>query len=172
VRKVNKKSAVFKDRTFCIDKAGYNSEEVEDIETIIYENGGNVLESTIEKSIASHMIHNDAGPTIPDQFSFHRDATNGKYNVSHRFINKCIEERKFLSLKSEKGLNLLPMKFPCPHPKVLENELCFVFTCFDTKDKEIMTQLANLIGAKTTLREGETTHIIVNDDYVHKMSKA
>ena len=92
-QKIKSKIGVFKEKTFCIEKSGYSAEDIEDLEAIILSNGGTLLDSSIEWSVASHMIHNDGGKKIPigNFGEWIGKGLNGKYNVSHRFIYKCIE---------------------------------------------------------------------------------
>lgn len=56
---------MFTGKTFCIDKDSFTPEDAEDIETILMNNGGNVIDASIERSLATHMIHNDGGWLIP-----------------------------------------------------------------------------------------------------------
>jgi len=61
------------------------------------------------------------------------------------------------------------MSFPCPIKEVLDKKLCLKFTLFDKTDGEVMTELAKVIGANTELKEGVTTHVIINDDLINKI---
>jgi hypothetical protein len=75
---------VFTGKTFCIDKTGFTPEDAEDLETIIMNHGGNVIDANIDRSLATHMIHNDGGQFIPQLPHSERmdKGENGKFNVS------------------------------------------------------------------------------------------
>lgn len=83
-KSVSKIGNVFTGKTFCIEKSGFTPEDADDLESIIMNNGGNVIDSSIERSLATHMIHNDGGKLVPTKSLSERldKGENGKFNVS------------------------------------------------------------------------------------------
>lgn len=84
-KSVSKIGNVFSGKTFCIEKSGFTPEDADDLETIIMNNGGNVIDASIERSLATHMIHNDGGQMVPTGKSLSErldKGENGKFNVS------------------------------------------------------------------------------------------
>ena len=83
-------------RVFCIDREGYTQEEANDIAQVIESHGGQVIDENIENSVATHMVHPDGGSHVTDLDA--DKGKNGKYNVSHRFIYRCVQEQKFIRI--------------------------------------------------------------------------
>jgi len=163
-KKINKKGKIFKNTVFCFDKSSYTTEELEYYESLIFENGGNVIDENIENSVASYMIHNDGGSWLPEDYTFvktDKSEKNNKINVSHWFILKCLTEKRLIGLWDAKALFLKPMIFKCPHEEIISKNHCYWFTLFEDLDSIVMNELAKIVGAEVALVEGITTHIIV-----------
>lgn len=69
-------------------------------------------------------------------------------------------------------INLLPFSFSCPVQDVIASKICVYFTLFENKDKEILQDCAKIIGAQFELKEGLTTHVVVNDDNIKFLNKS
>lgn len=116
-KKINKQGTIFKETVFCFDTSSYTPEDLDYYETLIFQNGGNVIDENIENSNASIMIHNDGGSKIPEDVNYYyveESKINKKHNWSHWYILKCLNAKQKISLWKSWALYLNPLKFKIP----------------------------------------------------------
>ena len=96
----------------------------------------------------------------------------GKYIVSHRFIDKWLVHKKVFKHVKEKAMDLLPLPYKIPYEGF--DQFWIAFSLFDQnkKDTEVLSNLANLLGMKVEFTEEETTHLIINSDRKNELDKS
>ena len=157
-----KQGTLFKSHVFCIETESYSPAEIEDITDQIETNGGSVVSEHIQNSVAKYKIMNDGfekwGGFVLDKND------EGKYVVSHRFIDRCLKHKTIVSLKKEKAMDLLPLPYKPPYAGT--SNLYVAFTLFPSagKDREVLSNLASLMGMNLEFSEANTTHLIVNSE--------
>ena len=161
---------VFKNTTFSIIKESYSKEEIEDIEHKIQANSGFLVSEKIENSTAKYIVQND-GYHGWKGFDLNKNS-QGKYTVSHRFVDECLRGKRIISLIKEKAMDLLPLPYQPPYENM--KSLWVAFTLFNNKGKDltVLQSLAELIGMRVEMTEQNTTHIIVNSDNLKDISKS
>lgn len=149
-----------------VEPTYFSREEVVELETLIQEHAGTLLPYQSKGGKDLIIVKGDGDP----ETKFFYDYSEGRLVVSDRYIYKCLEKKQVINLRKARAINLLALKFKVPHP--FFQKLGLNFTCFDARDKITMTKVAELLGATTALKDGVTTHIIVNDDPLHSMDKS
>lgn len=165
-----KYGVIFNNVVFSIITESYTPEEVEEITEKIESNGGSVISEHIENSCAKYLIMND-GYKHWNGFVLDKNK-DGKYVISHRFLDRCLIHKKIFKLQKEKAMDLLPLPFQTPY-EGFEN-YCVAFSLFGDyrKDMEALTNLATLMGMKIEFTEQNTTHLIINTDKVAFIDKS
>jgi len=90
---------------------------------------------------------------------------------SHRFIDKCIDERSIVNIDESQYIHLFPLTYKIP----LEDMSNIVVHFFSSQKKEqiILENVMEILGAKCDLSK-KTTHIVcnkINDQQKEKFQK-
>lgn len=151
---------LFRGTSFCILHDSYTHEEAEEIKQKIEENQGSIISEYVEGSIAKYIIVNDGHHSFKG-FKPEKDE-DGKYTVSHRFIDRWLRNKKIISISRMKALDLLPFPHVLPYEEV--SNICVAFTLFP-KNKElvVLEEMAKLMGMKVEFSEDATTHLVYKD---------
>mmetsp|Transcript_6411 Transcript_6411/g.5510 ORF Transcript_6411/g.5510 Transcript_6411/m.5510 type:complete len:170 (+) Transcript_6411:3-512(+) len=84
---------------------------------------------------------------------------DGKYLVSHRFVDRSLLNKKIVNVKALKAIDLLP--FPQRIPYANFNNLVVAFTLFSRdRDLPVLENLADLMGMKIEFSQENTTHLV------------
>ena len=161
---------VFKDVHFSIVTKSYTKEECEDITTKIESNGGSVISEQIVNSCAKYLIMND-GADDWKGFILSKNS-EGKYIVSHRFLDRCLTNKKIIRLEKEKAMDLLPFPYKIPYDGF--SKFCVAFALFDSKSKDlgVLNNIAELLGMRNEFNLHTTTHVILNTELEHQLDKS
>ena len=109
----------------------------------IKEHSGDIISYKGVNSIAEYFVMNDGSSQWKGLVLGRGE--NNKFNVSHRWISRCIEMKQVLSLRAVKALDLLPLPFATPYKGFGKYSFCF--TLFSLKDQEVLKNLTQVMGA-------------------------
>jgi hypothetical protein len=169
-KKSNIIGTVFKSCVFSITTESYSEIETEEITTKIESNGGSVVSEHIQNNVAKYLIMND-GYHDWKGFALEKNE-DGKYVVSHRFLDHCLNHKQVVRLKDEKAMDLLPLPYSVPYTGL--RKVCVAFTLFsnNSKDKVVLENLAALMGMEVEFSQDKTTHLVVNSEKMDQIKQS
>lgn len=160
-------SLIFKDQTFTIIKDSYSKEEYQQICDKIISHSGILIKysnsnessdkvNTENEKTAKYIIIND-GSNFLNDIMVKKDQSQAV--VSHRFIDKSIDDRKFCHLEDINYIHLLPLSFRVP---LIEfKKVTIHFFGLGKVDQHILEHVVELLGGRCDLSK-KTTHIVCN----------
>ena len=159
-------SSIFKGETFTIINETYTQEEVDELIEKIIQNGGKIIDSKgdffANKKGKFIVMNDNFGPLLTILLQELEKNQDKFIVVSHRFIDKCIQEQVLLNITDY--LTLIPFNFSVPHQDFLNKiEVYIVSSHFAFHEIRSLEDIIETLGGKVDLSPN-TTHVLIGRD--------
>ena len=153
-------STIFRDETFTIITETYTPEQIAELKEKIIQNSGTIIEKKGTEKKGKHIVMNDGyGPLMTCLLNSLREGNEAYCIVSHRFIDKCIEEQELVQLSDY--LHLVPFNSVVPIESFTNLEFYLYKGHFSINDTKSIEELIETLGGSIDLSP-KTTHILVS----------
>ena len=153
-------STIFRDETFTIITETYTPEQIAELKEKIIQNSGTIIEKKGTEKKGKHIVMNDGyAPLMTCLLNSLRGENETYWIVSHRFIDKCIEEQELVQLTDY--LHLVPFNSAVPTESFANLEFFLYKGHFSINDTKSIEELIEILGGSIDLSP-KTTHILVS----------